>query len=93
MPRGNGLFGKVSILTWDMRFQQNISGDQLGAYFGYSICVVDINNDGLQDIIVGAPMFTEPNNAKEFEHGQIYVWTQDRNVRIINSFNYCPCLI
>lgn len=81
MPRGAGLYGKVSIMTWDMQFQQNITGDQLGGYFGYSICVVDVNNDGLQDIIVGAPMYSEKNNAKEYEHGQIYVWKQDEWVR------------
>ncbi|KAG8233202.1 hypothetical protein J437_LFUL008965 [Ladona fulva] len=33
-------------------------GTQMGEYFGYSICVADLNNDGLDDLVVGAPQYS-----------------------------------
>ena len=32
---------------------------QMGSYFGSSLCAVDLNMDGLSDLLVGAPMFSE----------------------------------
>ncbi|XP_062862196.1 integrin alpha-4 [Trichomycterus rosablanca] len=34
------------------------SGSQLGSYYGASVCAVDLNADGLSDLLVGAPMFS-----------------------------------
>ena len=31
---------------------------QYGSYFGASLCAVDVNNDGLDDLLVGAPLYT-----------------------------------
>lgn len=28
----------------------------MGSYFGSSLCAVDLNQDGLSDLLVGAPM-------------------------------------
>lgn len=76
MPRGAGLLGKVLIFSWDLVNQQNITGEQIGAYFGYSMCVVDVDNDGFQDLIVGAPMHTVENNEGKYEHGQVFILYQ-----------------
>uniref|UniRef100_A0A4W4H461 Integrin alpha-2 domain-containing protein n=1 Tax=Electrophorus electricus TaxID=8005 RepID=A0A4W4H461_ELEEL len=35
------------------------SGKMMGSYFGSSLCAVDLNTDGLSDLLVGAPMFSE----------------------------------
>ncbi|XP_076830390.1 integrin alpha-9 isoform X2 [Brachyhypopomus gauderio] len=35
------------------------SGKMMGSYFGSSLCAVDLNADGLSDLLVGAPMFSE----------------------------------
>ena len=35
-----------------------MTGDQIGAYFGYSVDACDLNGDGLDDVIIGAPMWT-----------------------------------
>lgn len=78
MPRGGGLLGKVLIFTWDLVNQKNITGEQIGAYFGYSMCTVDVDGDSLVDLIVGAPMYTAPNNEGKYETGLIYIFYQQK---------------
>lgn len=73
MPRGKELVGKVVLYTWNLTNHQNVSGTQLGAYFGYAVAAADMNGDGLDDLIVGAPLHTEPNNEGKYEMGRIYV--------------------
>lgn len=81
MPRGAGLLGKVLIFSWNLTNIQNITGEQIGAYFGYSICTIDVDGDKLDDLIVGAPMYTEPNNEGKYETGRVYIIYQNRTVR------------
>lgn len=46
----------------------------MGAYFGYSVAAGDIDGDSLDDLIVGAPMYTIPDNPEmNIETGRIYV--------------------
>lgn len=80
MPRGSGLLGKVLIFSWNLTNIQNITGEQIGAYFGYSLCTVDVDGDKLDDLIVGAPMYTEKNNEGKYEHGRVYIIYQNRTV-------------
>lgn len=100
MPRGGDLLGKALIFSWNMTNQQNITGEQIGAYFGYSMCVVDVDGDKLDDLIVGAPMHTEPNNEGKYEMGRVYIYYQDKFVsplgvaftficNIFNIFFWC----
>uniref|UniRef100_A0A670J9B3 Integrin subunit alpha 3 n=1 Tax=Podarcis muralis TaxID=64176 RepID=A0A670J9B3_PODMU len=48
-----------------------IFGDQVGSYFGSSIALADLNNDGWQDLIVGAPYYFD---RKEEKGGAVYVY-------------------
>lgn len=82
MPRGGGLLGKILLYSWNMTNQQNITGEQIGSYFGYSICVCDVDGDKLDDLIVGAPMYTEPNNEGKYEMGRVYIMFQDKFVSL-----------
>ncbi|XP_032514077.2 integrin alpha-PS2 isoform X2 [Danaus plexippus] len=72
VPRGSELRGLVVLYTWELQIIKNISGSQIGAYFGYSMASGDIDGDGADDIIVGAPMFTK-TKSDGYEHGRIYV--------------------
>ncbi|XP_040823802.1 integrin alpha-8 isoform X2 [Ochotona curzoniae] len=78
VPRGAQNFGYVSIInSTDMTFMYNFTGEQMASYFGYTVVVSDVNNDGMDDILIGAPLFME----REFESsprevGQIYLYLQ-----------------
>lgn len=43
----------------DLRRRQVLEGSQVGAYFGSAIALADLNNDGWQDLLVGAPYYFE----------------------------------
>ncbi|XP_007940115.1 integrin alpha-3 [Orycteropus afer afer] len=55
----------------DLRRRQVLEGTQVGAYFGSAIALADLNNDGWQDLLVGAPYYFE---RKEEVEGAIYVF-------------------
>ncbi|XP_076241155.1 integrin subunit alpha inflated isoform X2 [Calliopsis andreniformis] len=74
VPRGSDLLGKVILFTSNMTNPRNITGEQMGAYFGYAVASGDIDGDGLDDLIVGAPMYTVPDNPEmTIETGRVYV--------------------
>lgn len=67
----------------------NITGEQIGAYFGYSMCALDVDGDGLDDLIIGAPMYTTPNNEGKYENGRIYIMYQGK---FVSTFISCAIL-
>ena len=40
-----------------LQLLQTIDGEQIGSYFGSVLCAVDVNNDGYDDLIIGAPNY------------------------------------
>jgi len=58
---------------------------QLGSYYGASVCAVDLNADGLSDLLVGAPMFSSVR-----EEGRVHVYINQGEVRqrYINIYIY-----
>lgn len=58
-----------------MTNHQNITGEQMGGYFGYALASGDVDGDGFDDLIVGAPMYTVPENSEmTIETGRIYIF-------------------
>jgi integrin alpha 8 len=55
----------------------NLTGSQVGAYFGHSIAVLDANGDGLDDIAIGAPLHSSPMDR--YETGRVYVVYQNKD--------------
>uniref|UniRef100_A0A8C2PCQ4 Integrin alpha-2 domain-containing protein n=1 Tax=Capra hircus TaxID=9925 RepID=A0A8C2PCQ4_CAPHI len=77
-PQDEGI-GKVYIFRADRRSGTLIkifqaSGKKMGSYFGSSLCAVDLNTDGLSDLLVGAPMFSEIR-----DEGQVTVYINKGN--------------
>ncbi|KAM4626993.1 integrin alpha-4 [Discoglossus pictus] len=51
--------GKAYIFTFEskeLHILFEAEGKKIGSYFGAAVCAVDLNNDGLSDLLVGAPM-------------------------------------
>ncbi|KAG6940160.1 integrin subunit alpha 4, partial [Chelydra serpentina] len=58
-----------SIGTSQLNILSELKGKKLGSYFGAAVCAVDLNTDGLSDLLVGAPM-----QSKVREEGRVYVY-------------------
>lgn len=74
-PRSH-LKGAVIIFSYSSSKQQKIfdtlRGESIGEYFGASVTVADINYDGRDELIIGAPFFSVNK-----DEGRIYVFTSN----------------
>ncbi|XP_005164152.1 integrin alpha-3 isoform X2 [Danio rerio] len=55
----------------EVKIKVTVTGEQVGSYFGNSVAVVDLNNDGWKDLIVGAPFYFD---RKMDKGGAVYVY-------------------
>ncbi|XP_046886496.1 integrin alpha-4 [Hypomesus transpacificus] len=60
------IFGMQSVA---LQIIAEVTGSQRGSYFGASVCAVDLNSDGMSDLLVGAPMFSSVR-----EEGRVHVY-------------------
>ncbi|XP_008327192.1 integrin alpha-V [Cynoglossus semilaevis] len=76
VPRGDKALGYVNIFNGlNMESMVNFTGTQMAAYFGHSVAAVDVNDDGLMDLLVGAPLFMDRgSDGKLKEVGQVSVF-------------------
>ncbi|KAG9477729.1 hypothetical protein GDO78_012965 [Eleutherodactylus coqui] len=78
VPRAARTLGMVSIYDGQsMASLYNFTGEQMAAYFGYSVAATDINGDGLVDLFVGVPLYMDRgSDGKLQEVGQVNVYAQ-----------------
>uniref|UniRef100_A0A3Q3QZ22 Integrin alpha-2 domain-containing protein n=1 Tax=Monopterus albus TaxID=43700 RepID=A0A3Q3QZ22_MONAL len=66
--------GSVMILTKQpqkLTISQTLRGEQTGSYFGNAVATTDLNNDGWNDLLVGAPFYFD---RQQELGGAVYVY-------------------
>ncbi|CAL8290585.1 unnamed protein product [Merluccius merluccius] len=68
----------------DVDIVQALNGEQIGSYYGSEVCGLDIDQDGITDVLlVAAPMFLGSGNK---EAGRVYIYTfNGEGVFILNG--------
>ncbi|KAM6234132.1 integrin alpha-10 [Porphyrio hochstetteri] len=69
--------GKVILFQMDpagtVMVAQALTGEQIGSYFGSEVCPLDVDGDGVTDVLlVAAPMYL---GAQSREMGRVYLYT------------------
>ncbi|NXQ53434.1 ITA3 protein, partial [Anthoscopus minutus] len=81
--------GAVLLLSRGVRQTLNRSlllpGPQVGSYFGSALALADLNNDGWQDLVVGAPYYFE---RKQEVGGAVFVYMNEAG-----GFQQLPSLV
>ncbi|XP_070779451.1 integrin alpha-3-like [Enoplosus armatus] len=54
-----------------LMIQQTLRGEQMGSYFGNAVATTDLNNDGWNDLLVGAPFYF---HRQQEVGGAVYVY-------------------
>ncbi|XP_052739433.1 integrin alpha-4 isoform X3 [Bicyclus anynana] len=75
-PRSRG-YGQVLIFKPyynRLEIKYKVVGDQLGAYFGATLCCTDINGDGIVDLLVGAPNYVRKESVLHYDQGAVFVY-------------------
>lgn len=61
-------------------------GPQVGSYFGASLCCTDINNDGLDDLLVGAPTFVKKDGGLPYDQGAVFIYMAKEVNQFVRRF-------
>ncbi|XP_069681839.1 integrin alpha-PS4-like [Periplaneta americana] len=83
-PRDSTYKGRVYVFDFpqdpereDLDLLVSLDGTQMGEYFGAAITAVDMNGDGLDDLAVGAPLFslTSADDTRPAgDEGRVYIF-------------------
>ena len=76
--RQSGHLGNIFLISNNTATSLNsilsVHGTSQEAYFGFSLLTVDLNGDGLDELLVSAPIYSLPGQT---EIGQVHVFTND----------------
>nr|XP_025038537.1 integrin alpha-10 [Pelodiscus sinensis] len=79
--------GKVILFemsnSGQVAISQALTGEQIGSYFGSEVCPVDVNGDGITDVLlVAAPMYL---GAQSKETGRVYIYKVGQRLLTFNG--------
>ncbi|XP_058876337.1 integrin alpha-10 [Acipenser ruthenus] len=79
---------KGKVILFDLKNNGNVTiaqalnGEQIGSYYGSEVCPIDVDGNGITDVLlVAAPMYLGAGNK---ETGRVYMYTLNR---VLFSFN------
>ena len=70
----------------DVTLLQVISGHQLGEYFGAAVATVDLDNDGLDEVIVGSPLTTNEKLRRKRSPGKYIKVISNSKIPTLNIY-------
>ncbi|XP_017539939.1 integrin alpha-D [Pygocentrus nattereri] len=90
-PRSN-YNGQVTLFrkqnTWDITTR--VKGEQVGSYFGASLCLLDLDSDGETDfLVVGAPLYYQAQPRRE---GRMYVYRLTNEMELEKVLEVSDCV-
>ena len=73
----------------ELPFDFELKGEQMGSYYGHSLLCQDMNGDGIDDLVVGAPWYTIYDDQKKGrpDIGRIYFYPGSKT---LDSFEFLP---
>ncbi|XP_036420534.1 integrin alpha-L-like [Colossoma macropomum] len=74
--------------TWEVT--THVSGEQVGSYFGASLCLLDMDSDGDTDfVVVGAPLYYQAQPQRE---GRMYVYKLTNEMKLVKELEVADCV-
>ncbi|XP_008589054.1 PREDICTED: integrin alpha-IIb [Galeopterus variegatus] len=85
-PTWSWTLGAVEVMDSYYQTLHRLHGEQMASYFGHSVAVTDVNGDGRQDLLVGAPLYMASWAGRKLaEVGRVYLFLQSRGPHALGT--------